>query len=509
MTGGRASFRVVGAQAPDVLDDNVLAFLKRLELKFGDRRRALLNDRAQRAREIAVAETLDFLAETAAVRSDLAWRVPPPPPDLFDRRVEITGPTDAKMVINALNSGARVFMADFEDANTPLWANLVEGQRNLAAAVRGDLHFESPDGQRYELGDHVATLMVRPRGWHLDEPRVLVDGAPMSRSLFDFGVYLWRNHEALAARGSGPYYLPKLQHHLEARLWADVFAAAEDELGLARGTVRATVLIETITAAFQMEEILHELRDHALGLNAGRWDYLFSIVKTFRTCGSHFVLPDRNSITMAVPFMRAYTELLVATCHRRGAMAIGGMSAFIPSRRDAEVNARAVAAVREDKTREAGAGFDGTWVAHPDLVVIATEVFDAVLEGRPNQLDRQREDVIGDVSALLAFDSAGGSVTMAGVTNNVQVGVDYLTAWLGGQGAVAINNLMEDAATAEIARSQLWQWIANSTVTARGHCRHRRSGHKARRRAGGRAPRSRRPGPARRSSQPVPSARPR
>ena len=305
--GGRGSLDLVGAKAPDVLDDKVLAFLERLELRFRDRRRTLIDDRAQRGWEIAGAGKLDFLAETAGLRSDRTWRVPPPPPDLFDRRVEITGPTDAKMVINALNSGARVFMADFEDANTPLWANLVEGQRNLAAAVRGTLHFESPDGRRYALGDNVAKLMVRPRGWHLDEPRVLVDGVPMSGSLFDFGVYLCRNHEALAARGSGPYYyLPKLQHYLEARLWADVFAAAEDELGLARGTVRATVLIETITAAFQMEEILYELRHHALGLNAGRWDYLFSIVKTFRSCGGRFVLPDRSSITMAAPFMRAY-----------------------------------------------------------------------------------------------------------------------------------------------------------------------------------------------------------
>ncbi|MGF7237451.1 MAG: malate synthase A [Frankia sp.] len=464
------AFGAVGAVgADDVLGAGAVDFLTDLDRAFRERRRALLARRRLRAAQIAVNGRLDFLDETAPVRAEGTWRVPPPPADLADRRVEITGPTDAKTVINALNSGALAFMADFEDATTPTWANLIAGQRNLAAAVRGTLRYEAPDGRAYELREKVATLMVRPRGWHLDERHQVVDGVPMAGSLFDFGLYLWHNHAALAARGSGPYYyLPKLESHEEARLWSDVFSWSEDHLGLARGTIRATVLIETITAAFEMEEILFALRDHALGLNAGRWDYLFSIIKTLRECGPAFVLPDRGAITMTAPFMRAYTELLVATCHRRGAMAIGGMSAFIPNRRDPDITAQAVEAVRLDKTREAGDGFDGTWVAHPGLVGTARSAFDAVLGSDPNQRHRQRDDVTVTAADLLDVASTAGSVTLGGVRTNVAVAIDYLTAWLGGQGAVAINNLMEDAATAEISRSQLWQWMRNGTHTVEG-----------------------------------------
>jgi malate synthase len=453
----------------DVLRADAVAFVRDLERRFRAERQEVLARRSQRASEIGAGGALSFLDETAGLRADPTWRVPPPPPDLVDRRIEITGPTDAKVVINALNSGASAFMADFEDAATPTWPNLVNGQRNLARAVRRQLRFDASDGRAYELGAELATLLVRPRGWHLDERHVLVDGAPMSASLFDFGLYLLHNHQELAERGSGPYYyLPKLQSHHEAGLWSSVFSHSEEVLGLARGTVRATVLIETITAAFEMEEILFALRDHALGLNAGRWDYLFSIIKTFRSRGPEFVLPDRNAITMTAPFMRAYTELLVATCHRRGAMAIGGMSAFVPNRRDPEITARALDAVRADKTREAGDGFDGTWVAHPDLVETARSAFDAVLDQRPNQLDRRRDDVLVTADDLLAVASTPGDVTFDGVRTNVAVAIDYLTAWLSGQGAVTIDNLMEDVATAEICRSQLWQWIRAGIRTADG-----------------------------------------
>ncbi|MDQ3950974.1 MAG: malate synthase A, partial [Gemmatimonadota bacterium] len=397
-----------------------------------------------------------------------AWTVAPAPADFDDRRVEITGPAEAKMMINALNSGASVFMADLEDACSPTWENVVSGQAHLVDAVRRTLGFTAPDGRRYALADRVATLVVRPRGWHLSEAHVAVDGNSVAASLFDFGLYFFHNARELLDRGTGPYfYLPKMESHLEARLWNDVFNFAQDALGIPRGTVRATVLIETILAAFEMDEILYELREHAAGLNAGRWDYLFSLIKTFRE-RPEFVLPDRAQVTMAVPFMRGYAQLLVRTCHRREAHAIGGMAAFIPSRRDPEVNARALARVREDKEREAGDGFDGTWVAHPDLVRVAREVFDGVLGDRPHQKERKREDVNVTGAELLDVRVAGGSVTDPGLRTNVGVAIQYLESWLRGVGAVAINNLMEDAATAEISRTQLWQWIRHGARLPNG-----------------------------------------
>jgi malate synthase len=392
------------------------------------------------------------------------WRVEPVPPDLQDRRVEITGPAgDRKMVINAFNSGARIYMADFEDANSPTWANVVGGQQNLTDAIERTISVDTGEKQ-YALRDEVAVLLVRPRGWHLLERHVEVDGRPISASLFDFGVYFQRNAERLLERGTGPYfYLPKLEGHLEARLWNDVFLFAQDRLGLPRGTIKATVLIETILAAFEMDEILYELREHSAGLNAGRWDYIFSVIKKFRE-RDDFVLPDRVQVTMTVPFMRAYTELLVRTCHRRGAHAIGGMAAFIPSRRDAEANELALSRVRDDKLRESGDGFDGTWVAHPGLVPTAMEVFDAALGERPNQLDRLREDASIEASDLLNVAATPGEVTGDGVRTNVSVGIRYLASWLSGAGAAAIDNLMEDAATAEISRSQIWQWLRHGRV---------------------------------------------
>jgi malate synthase len=447
----------------DVLSAEAVEFLHVLAREFEAQRRELLEARAARAARLRGGELPGFLEETRAVREG-DWRVPPAPADLADRRVEITGPTDRKMVINALNSGARVFMADFEDANSPTWENMLDGQRNLSDAIARTIRLETAE-KTYELGDAPATLLVRPRGWHLRERHFEVDGEPISGSLFDFGLYLLRNHEALAAAGTGPYfYLPKLESHAEAALWHRVFCRAQDELGIARGTVRATVLIETILAAFEMDEILHALGEHATALNAGRWDYLFSVIKKLGH-RPEFVLPDRNSVGMGVPFMRAYAELLVRTCHRRGAHAIGGMAAFIPSRRDAEVNAVALARVREDKEREASQGYDGTWVAHPDLVAVAMEVFDRVLAGRPNQLDVLREDVVPDACALLDVAATPGEVTIDGLRNDVSVAIQYLAAWLNGSGAVAINNLMEDAATAEISRAQIWQWRHHGRFT--------------------------------------------
>jgi malate synthase len=361
------------------------------------------------------------------------------------------------MMINALNSGARVFMADFEDGNSPTWENVVQGQANVRDAVRREIELDTGE-KSYRLNDETATLIIRPRGWHLPERHHLVDGEPVSASLFDFGLVMFHNARELLDRGSGPYfYLPKLESHLEARLWADAFALAEAELALPAGSIRCTVLIETILAAFEMEEILYELRNHGCSLNAGRWDYIFSVIKKFRT--RDWVLPDRVQVTMAVPFMRAYTELLVRTCHRRGAHAIGGMAAFIPSRKDPEVNGVALGKVREDKERESQAGFDGTWVAHPDLVPVATEIFDAVLGDRPNQVERLREDVVPDEAALLSIPDTPGEITDQGLHTNVSVGIRYLDAWLNGVGAAAIDNLMEDAATAEISRSQVWQWV--------------------------------------------------
>jgi malate synthase len=387
-------------------------------------------------------------------------------PDLADRRVEITGPVDRKMMINALNSGANVFMADFEDATSPTWNNLLHGHRNLVEAYDRKLELVTDD-KKYQLDDEVATLVVRPRGWHLDEKHFLVDGRPMSAALFDFGLYMFHGGRAALANGTAPFvYLPKLESHFEARLWNDVFVWIQDRLEIERGTVKATVLIENILAAFEMDEILYELRDHAAGLNAGRWDYIFSVIKRFRN-HSDFVLPDRSQVTMTVPFMHAYTELMVKTCHRRRAHAIGGMAAFIPNRRDPEVTEKAIAAVTTDKKREAEAGCDGTWVAHPDLVAVAREQFNTVLGGRPNQVDRQRDDVDVSAADLLDLDFPG-EVTMDGVRTNVAVGIRYLTAWLSGIGAAAIDNLMEDVATAEISRSQIWQWVRHGVVTSDG-----------------------------------------
>ncbi len=457
----------VAGRAGEVLTPQALAFVARLQREFGDRREDLLKLREERQKRLDAGEMPQFLVTTSSVR-DSEWSVAKAPRDLQDRRVEITGPTDRKMLINALNSGARVFMADFEDANSPTWSNLIEGQVNLTDAIERRIDFTSPEGKDYRLNQKVATLIVRPRGWHLDERHVEVDGKPMSGSLFDFGLYFFHNARRLLDKGSGPYfYLPKLESHPEARLWNDVFNFAQDELGVPRGTIRATVLIETILAAFEMEEILYELRDHSSGLNAGRWDYIFSVIKKFRN-RPDFTLPDRAQVTMTVPFMRAYTELLVKTCHRRGAHAMGGMAAFIPSRRDPEVNRVALAKVKEDKDREAGDGFDGTWVAHPDLVPAATEAFDRVLGDRPNQLERQRPEVSVTAAQLIDVKVPGGTVTEDGLRMNVSVGIQYIESWLRGTGAAAINNLMEDVATAEISRSQVWQWVRHSARLADG-----------------------------------------
>ena len=454
-------------RSTEVLTPEAMAFVARLQREFGQRRLELLKARDEREARIVAGELPQFLADTESVRKS-DWMVAKAPKDLQDRRVEITGPTDRKMLINALNSGARVFMADFEDANSPTWENLVEGQVNLIDAIERRIDFTSPEGKGYRLNDKVATLLVRPRGWHLEETHVEVDGKPVSGSLFDFGLYFFHNASRLMGKGSGPYfYLPKLESHLEARLWNDVFNFAQDDLGIPRGTIRATVLIETILAAFEMEEILYELREHSGGLNAGRWDYIFSIIKKFRN-RPEFVLPDRAQVTMTVPFMRAYTELLVKTCHRRGAHAMGGMAAFIPSRRDPEVNRVALAKVKEDKDREAGDGFDGTWVAHPDLVPTATEAFDRVLGNRSNQLERQRPEVAVTAGQLIEVRVPDGTITENGLRMNVSVGIQYVESWLRGVGAAAINNLMEDVATAEISRSQVWQWIRHSSRLSDG-----------------------------------------
>jgi malate synthase len=435
--------------AEGVLTREALDFVGLLHRELNPRRLELLAARHERQARLDAGERPSF---PGAAGGD--WRVADAPPDLRDRRCEITGPVDRKMMINALNSGARVFMGDFEDATSPTWANLIEGQRNVADAVRRTISLDTGE-KSYRLNDEIATLVIRPRGWHLHERHVLVGGEPVSASLFDFGLTVFHNAGEQLERGSGPYfYLPKLESHLEARLWADAFALAEEELALPHGSIRCTVLIETILAAFEMEEILYELREYGCALNAGRWDYIFSAIKKLGA-----VLPDRAQVTMAVPFMRAYTELLVRSCHRHGAHAIGGMAAFIPSRRDPAVNEVALARVREDKERESGAGFDGTWVAHPDLVPVATEIFDAVLGARPNQVERLREDVSVSADQLVDFDVPGGEITDAGLRTNVSVGTRYLDAWLAGVGAAAIDNLMEDAATAEISRAQVWSWV--------------------------------------------------
>jgi malate synthase len=461
----------IGDRYDEILTSEALGLVARLQRELGPRRLELLAARAARQRELSAGATLDFLEQTAHIRADQNWQVAPPAPGLVDRRVEITGPTDKKMTINALNSGAKVWLADFEDANTPLWDNMVGGQLNLKDALDRTIDFSSADGKEYRLApdDQLATIVVRPRGWHLDEKHLLVDGERVSGSLFDFALYFFHCARRQLDKGKGPYfYLAKMESRLEARLWNDAFNLAQDALGLPRGTIRATVLIETIPAAFEMEEILYELREHSAGLNAGRWDYLFSIIKKFRTRGRDFVLPERNAVTMSAPMMRAYTELLVRTCHGRGAHAMGGMAAFIPSRRDPEVNNVALAKVRDDKTRESNDGFDGSWVAHPDLVPVCREIFDGVLGDAPNQLGKLRQDVHVTAAQLLDVHSTPGEITDAGLRNNVSVGLQYLASWLAGQGAVAIFNLMEDAATAEISRSQVWQWLHNDIHLAEG-----------------------------------------
>jgi malate synthase len=449
----------------EVLTREACEFLAGLHKRFAPRRAELLAARSVRQEEAVRTGELDFLPETRGLR-ECEWQVAQAPADLGDRRVEITGPTEAKMAVNALNSGAQVWLADFEDANTPHWANVISGQVTLLDAVRDRLEFTSGEGKHYAQRADVANpaIVVRPRGWHLDERAIGVGGEPAVGALVDFGLYFFHNAAALLAKGSGPYfYLPKLESHLEARLWDEVFSHAEAAMAIPHGTIRATVLIETIPAAFEMEEILYELREHASGLNAGRWDYLFSLIKYFREAGSEFVLPDRNSVTMTAPFMRAYTELLVRTCHKRGAFAIGGMAAFIPTRRDPEVNEAALAKVADDKHREANDGFDGSWVAHPDLVEVCRAEFDKVLGDKPNQLDRTRDDVTVTPENLLNVAATDGRATMGGLRAAVDVGVRYIASWLSGTGAAGIHNLMEDAATAEITRSQVWQWVANHT----------------------------------------------
>ncbi len=465
--------KVVGSmpkEFTEILTPQALQFLYELHTQFNGTRESLIEARTLRQESLNKGILPDFLNETVGIRNGV-WQVASCPGDLQDRRVEITGPVDRKMIINALNCGANVFMADFEDATSPAWTNLIEGQLNLKEAVRKTLSLSTPEGKSYKLNEKVATLKVRPRGWHLPEKHVLIDGKPISGSLLDFGLYFFHNAEELIARGSGPYfYIPKLESHLEARLWNDVFNFAQDYLKIPKGTVRATVLIETITAAFEMDEILYELRDHASGLNAGRWDYLFSMIK--KMCNTKdFMLPDRAQIPMSVPFMRAYCDLLVKTCHHRNAHAMGGMAAFIPTRKDAELNKVAMAKVTEDKKREAGQGFDGTWVAHPDLIAVAKEEFDKVLASQPNQKSKMREDVHVTRDELLNTKIEGSNVTEAGLVNNISVALLYIDSWLRGIGAAAIYNLMEDAATAEISRAQLWLWVHRGAQLSNGQTR--------------------------------------
>ncbi|WP_309107621.1 malate synthase A [Arthrobacter sp.] len=458
----------------EVLTPDALAFVAKLHRATAERRQELLQARRDRRGQIAKGQDPRFLKETEEIRNDPNWRVAPPAPGLEDRRVEITGPVDKKMTINALNSGAKVWLADMEDSSTPTWRNVIQGQLNLTDAMERRIDFTSTSDGRskeYKLrpAEELPTIVVRPRGWHLPEKHLLIDGVPIAGGIVDFGLYFFHNARRLLAQGKGPYfYLPKIENRLEARLWNDIFILAQDFLDIPQGTIRATVLIETITAAFEMEEILYELRDHAAGLNAGRWDYIFSLIKNFRTRGPRFVLPDRAQVTMTQPFMRAYTEQLVRACHKRGAMAIGGMAAAVPNRKDEVANANALEKVRADKTREANDGFDGSWVAHPDLVPVCREVFDGVLGERRNQLDRLREDVIPDDRALINVAATEGTITETGIRNNIEVGIRYIESWLRGNGAVAIHNLMEDAATAEISRSQLWQWIYAHAITDHG-----------------------------------------
>ena len=442
-----------------VFTNAALAFLEELHRKFESRRTELLALRDERYKKLAAGAQFEFLPETAKVRSG-NWKVAKTPADLTKRHIEITGPVERKMMINALNSGADVFMSDFEDSLSPTWSAVSQGHVNLMDAVRRKLSFTSPEGKQYKLNEKIATLLVRPRGWHLTEKHIKVDGKPIAGALADFGLYFFHNAKELLSRGTGPYfYLPKIESHLEARLWNEVFVFAQDKLGVPQGSVRATVLVETLPAAFEMDEILYELRDHMSGLNAGRWDYMFSLIKKFRT-RRDLILPDRVQITMTVPFMRAYTELLVQTCHKRGGYAMGGMAPFIPTRKNPEVNEKALAQTRIDKEREVKDGFDGTWVAHPDLVPVAKEVFDQKL-GKPHQLERLREEVRVTAAEIQDARVPGGKITEAGARNNISVALQYMSAWLNGNGAVAIFNLMEDAATAEISRAQLWQWRQN------------------------------------------------
>lgn len=454
----------------EILTPTALELIARLHRELNPRRKELLAARAERVAAIADGADLGFLEETKSIREDTSWQVAPLAPGLEDRRVEMTGPTDRKMVINALNSGAKAWLADQEDANTPLWGNVVSGPLNLMDSLDGTLEFTSPEGKKYEPVpfEQRPTIIVRPRGWHLPEKHITVDGEQTSGSLVDFALYLAACGQKQIDAGKGPYfYLPKMESHLEARLWNDAFVIGQEHLGIPRGTIRATCLIETFPAAFEMEEILYELREHSSGLNAGRWDYIFSAIKTYRTRGADFVLPDRAAVTMTVPFMRAYTELLVSTCHQRGASAIGGMAAFIPSK-DEEVNRNAFEKLEADKTREAQDGFDGSWVAHPGMVEACKEAFTKVLGDRPNQIDRKREDVSVDAQQLLDIASTPGQVTSAGLRANIDVALQYLRWWLQGRGAVGIHNLMEDAATAEISRSQIWQWIKLGVETEDG-----------------------------------------
>jgi malate synthase len=454
-----AGMQVQGRITPEfaqILTGDALAFLAKLHRNFNARRLELLARRAQRQKELDAGKLPDFLPETRYVR-ETSWQVAPVPQDLQDRRVEITGPTDRKMVINALNSGASMFMADFEDSSTPTWDSQLQGQINMCDAVNRTISFTSPEGKQYRLTDKTATLLVRPRGWHLSEKHVIVDGQPMSGSLFDFGLYFFHNAKARIKRGSGVYlYLPKMESHLEARLWNDAFVLAQKGLGVPQGTVKATVLIETILATFEMDEILYELREHSAGLNCGRWDYIFSCIKKFRN-QKDFILADRHLVTMVSPFMRSYSLLLIKTCHKRGAFAMGGMAAQIPIKNDPAANEAALAKVRADKDREANDGHDGTWVAHPGLVAIAREAFDKVMK-TPNQIHKKRDDVNVSAKDLLNFQPKG-PVTEAGLRTNINIGIQYLGAWLAGTGCVPIFNLMEDAATAEISRAQIWHWI--------------------------------------------------
>jgi malate synthase len=451
-------------QVKEILTNDALAFLTKLHRNFNEKRKFLLKERQEKQKGIDEGKFPTFLSSTQNIRKDSSWQAASPPRDLLKRYVEITGPVERKMMINAFNSGANIFMADFEDSLSPTWQNIIEGQRNLLDATLKKLSFTSPEGKHYTLNPNPAVLMVRPRGWHLHEKHISIDEEVISASLFDFAIFFFHNAKISISNGSGPYfYLPKLQSHLEAKLWNDVFCFAQDELNIPRGTIRATVLIETIWAAFEMEEILYELREHSAGLNAGRWDYIFSIIKTFSN-HQEVLFPDRNQISMTVPFMQSYTNLLIQTCHKRGAHAMGGMAAFIPSRKDKKVSEEALKKVWEDKQRESSEGFDGTWVAHPDLVSLINEIFVNALQGKPHQKERVLKDIHISEKNLLNFKISGGKITEQGFRHNIDVSIQYLESWLRGVGAVGLYNLMEDAATAEISRAQIWEWLHRSNA---------------------------------------------